>query len=220
MNELLFLLHALLICATLLVCIKIGKEALITFVCVQAICANLFVLKAISLVGLTATGADAYIIGALLGSQLLQEFWGKKAAQLAIWLSFGFSIFYVLMSQIHITYQPHVCDITQTHYQAILQHMPRIILASVFVYIIAQQFDFFLYGWLKKVWHSKFLVFRNILSTGISQALDTVLFSFLGLYGLVDNIFQIILVSYCLKLLILLIASPFISFAKSFRATK
>ncbi len=214
MNELLFLFHALVICTTLLASIKIGKQALITFVAVQAICANLFVLKAISLLGLTATGADAYIIGALLGSQLLQEFYGKQAAQLAIWLSFGFALFYVIMSQIHIGYLPHVCDTSQIHYQAILQHMPRIIGASVVVYFIAQQFDYYLYGWLKSIWHSKFLVLRNLVSTGLSQAIDTVLFGFLGLYGLVDNIIQIMLVSYALKIIVLLIATPFIGFAK------
>lgn len=214
MNELLFLLHAVVISTTLLICLRIGQQALITFVAVQAICANLFVLKAITLLGLTATGADAYIIGAFLGSQLLQEFYGKKAAQLAILLSFGFALFYVIMSQIHIGYLPHVCDTTQIHYQAILQHMPRIIIASVFVYLVALQFNYFLYGWLKTVLHNKFLVLRNILSIGISQAIDTVLFSLLGLYGLVDNIFQIMLISYSLKIIVLLITTPFIGMAK------
>jgi uncharacterized PurR-regulated membrane protein YhhQ (DUF165 family) len=41
----------------------------------------------------------------------------------------------------------------------------------------------------------------NALSLSLSQFLDTVLFSMLGLYGIVSAITEIILVSYSIKLL-------------------
>jgi uncharacterized integral membrane protein (TIGR00697 family) len=50
----------------------------------------------------------------------------------------------------------------------------------------------------------------------ISQAIDTVFFSFLGLYGIVSNISDIILASYLIKILAILLATPFVAFARKF----
>jgi len=58
---------------------------------------------------------------------------------------------------------------------------------------------------------NRYLVARNYASIAITQLVDTVLFSFLGLYGIIHNITSIIIVSYAIKLLAVVIATPFVA---------
>ena len=119
MNELIFLFHLLCIGITTLIMLKIGIEALCAFLCVQAILANLFVIKQISLFGLNATASDVYIVGSVLTLNLIQEYYGKEKARMAIWISFGLLVFYTIVSQIHIGYIPSQTDFAQEWYTAI-----------------------------------------------------------------------------------------------------
>jgi uncharacterized integral membrane protein (TIGR00697 family) len=62
----------------------------------------------------------------------------------------------------------------------------------------------------------KYFILRNYGSLIVSQAVDTVLFSFLGLYGIVSDISDIIFASYIIKILAILLATPFVAFARKF----
>ncbi|MEX0849011.1 MAG: queuosine precursor transporter [Candidatus Dependentiae bacterium] len=214
MNELIFIAQALLISGTLLIALRMGKQALITFVAMQTIFANLFVLKQICLCSFDATASDAYAIGGLLGLNLLQEYYGKEDTKCAIWISFFIAIVFAIVSQLHLLYIPLASDMTQSAYCAILSATPRIVGASLITYLIVQYFDATLYGYLKKHMHQRFYIMRNYISVSISQLLDTILFSFLGLYGIVENVWHIILVSYVIKLAIVGLATPFLIFAR------
>ena len=213
-NELIFILHTIVISLSTLVALRLGAHALVAFVCLQCILANLFVIKQITLFGLGATGSDAFTIGAVLGLNLLQEYYGPTIARHTIWINFFLLLFYALSGQIHLAYLPSSSDTLQPHFMAILDAMPRIVIASFTVYLIAQYCDYLLYGFLKKTLHDRFLIIRNYASIMITQLLDTVLFSFFGLYGLVDNIWHIIIVSYSVKLLAILIATPCVALSK------
>jgi len=209
-NELIFLLHAALIGLAALGALAFGRAALVAFVCIQCILANLFVLKQTTLFGFNATCADAFTIGATIGLNLLQEYYGKAITRKTIAINFFFLAFYAIMTQIHLWYAPSAFDTTQSSFLALLGFMPRIVIASFTVYLIAQLVDYYLYGWLKKVWTSRLLVVRNYASISVSQLVDTVLFSFLGLYGIIDNIWEIILISYSVKLGAIFVATPFL----------
>lgn len=214
LNELIFLTQIISIVIFLLAALKLGKEAVVTFVCICCILANLFVLKQTTLFGFNATCSDAFTIGATLGLNLLQEYFGRYISRITIVLNFFFLIFYAIMSQIQLGFAPSPFDSMQQHYLPLLQFMPRILIASISVYLIAQITDYIIYGILKHYWHRKFLVIRNYISIIISQFVDTVLFTFLGLYGIVDNLWEIIFISYCIKLIAILVATPFVGLSK------
>ena len=57
--------------------LKISKETLVAMISIYCILANLFVLKQISLFGYHPTASDAFSVGAILGLNLLQEYYGK-----------------------------------------------------------------------------------------------------------------------------------------------
>src|SRR5579872_1927718 len=200
LNEIIFILHSVIITCSALIALFLGSPALIAFICIQCILANLFVLKQITLFGFTATCADAFTIGATLGLNLLQEYFGKEITKKAIWVNFFLLIFYLLVSQIHLFYVPTPFDTTHQHFILLLQFMPRIVIASFSVYLFVQMLDYYLYGILHKVFHGNYLIMRNYFSIAFCQLIDTILFSFLGLYGLVENIWQVIFISYCVKL--------------------
>jgi len=208
MNELIFLFHLICISATTLIMLKFGIEALCSFLCVQAILANLFVIKQISLFGFNATASDVYIVGSVLTLNLIQEYYGKEKARMTIWISFGLLIFYTVVSQIHIAYIPSPTDFAQEWYTALLSYMPRITTASIFVYLIVQHFDTYFYAILKRVFKGNYLVLRNMISITVSQAFDTVLFSILGLYGIIDNITHVMIVSFSIKMVTMLLLMP------------
>ena len=214
MNEYIFIAHTIIIAAFALGSLALGRSALVAFVCICCIIANLFVVKQITLFGLTATCADAFTVGATIGLNLLQEYFGKEIAKRTIWVNFFLLIFYALLSQLHLFYIPDLADTAHQHFVPILNLMPRIVIASFSVYLFTQMTDYYLYGILKKKFNDKYIVIRNYASIAFCQLLDTILFSFLGLYGIIDNIWQVIVISYLIKLLSIVIATPFVSFSR------
>lgn len=215
MNELIFLFHIIAITISCLIALRIGKEALITLIALQAILANLFISKEISLFYLCVTCTDAFAVGSGITLNLLQEYYGKIYAKKAIWISFFTLIFYLIMSQFQIWYHP-IQTGAHEHFTAILSLMPRLIGASIISYLISQYTDYFIYGILKQKLHKRFFILRNYGSLLISQGVDTLIFSFLGLFGIVQHVWHIIAVSYAIKVLMILLATPLVSFFKQY----
>lgn len=213
-NELLFLIHIALVSCCLLAALRYGKEALIALITLYCVLANSFVLKQMTICSLTATCTDAFMVGAVLGLNLLQEYYGKLAARKAIAISFAASVLYAILSMLHICYLPSTMDMHHVHYQALLTPVPRIVIASLLVYLLVQITDYYIFGALKKAFGSKYLVPRLWITIAITQLLDTVLFSFIGLYGIIDNLGQLIFVSYTIKMLVLAGSTPFMALSK------
>jgi len=219
-NELLFILHSLLISIFAVIALKISKEALISFLCVQAILSNLFVSKQIILFGFCATCSDAFSVGSSLSLNLLQEYFGKQIAQKTIWISFFCLIFYLLMTQMHLIYIPSEFDIMQKNFYEIFQFAPRIVIASLIAYLISQQIDLRLYNFFKKKFEGKYFILRNYGSLLISQFVDTLIFTFLGLYSIVENPLQIFTISYFVKVFTIILAAPIVGILKKILENK
>ncbi len=216
MNELILLSQIILIVVFTFIALKIGKSALITLISLQAVIANLFVLKQIDIFGLNATCADAFVVGSVLGINLLQEYCGQDMAKKTINIGFFALVFFLIVSFIHLLFIPNGYDWAHNLFNGILKFAPRISVASFIAYIVSLKFNTFIYAYLEKKLKSKFFLFRNLVSITLSQALDTALFVFLGLYGLVGNVLQVMLVGFVLKLIVIFLSTPLITLAKNF----
>lgn len=203
MNEVIFFLHIVLVVGLILMAARLGKGALTAIVAIQAIFANFFVVKQMSLFGFSVTCSDVFAIGSILGLNLLQENYGRKEANGAVKISFLSLLFFVLMSQVHLWYEPIPADTTQEAFVKILSHTARITFASIAVYYLVQKIDIRLFGYLQTLFQGKRLPVRMAVSLVVTQLLDTLLFSFLGLYGLVESIWDIVFVSFFIKCLII-----------------
>lgn len=219
-NEFIFLFHCLLTGAGALFALYLGAYALVTFITLQLVAANLFVIKPIILLGMTATGSDAFTIGAVFGFHLLQEFYGKDLTKKTIFISFSALLFFVLLGQVHLAYAPAACDATQAHFIAVLGFLPRIMAASLTSYWITQQFDCWFYELLKNAFKGNYLPVRNFICAATSQLFDTCLFSLLGLWGIIWPLSEVIFISYCIKLLALLLITPCMLIARKMITTR
>jgi queuosine precursor transporter len=216
MNELLFLLHVVLVMAFGFAALRMGKSALIAWVALQAVLANLFVIKQIAFLGFHVTCSDVFAIGSVLGLNLLREYFGKETAAKTLWSCFFTMIFFVAMSQIHLLYRPSPFDTTQTSFESILSSSPRLLAASLGVFLFVQQIDLRLFGYLKQKCQRIPLSLRNALSLSTTQLLDTFLFSVLGLWGLIAHLWDVILISFLIKLSVIALMTPLMHFSKKF----
>ena len=210
MNESIFLLHVAVVIAFALGALKLGKEALTTWVALQAVLANLFVIKQMHFFGFTVTCSDVFAIGSIAGLNLLQEYFGKEIAKRAALICFCSMLFFGVMGQIHLLYLPSPEDVTQAAFTLLLSPTPRLLIASIATFFIVQQIDLRFYGLLKKY----SVPARGALALCVSQLLDTSLFSLLGLYGIVASLSDIILVSFLVKLAIIGCMTPLTALSK------
>jgi len=208
MNEFIFIIHSFILSISALLCLRLGSAALTVFLSLTTLLANLLVAKQIGLAGFIVTATDAYIIGATLCMNLLQEYYGSKAARNALYLSFGALALTTILVQLHLLYMPAACDSTHAYFQAILGSTPRILIASLVSFFLSQNLDRLLFGVLKQQFPQTPLAYRFYASAFISQAFDTVFFTFFGLYGILDHIFDVMLVSFIVKTAAMLIVSP------------
>lgn len=214
MNELIFLLQILLIIAFTFGALKLGKNALMGWIAFLAVIANLFVIKQISLFGFEVTASDSFAMGSLLALSLLQEHFGGEEAKKSSGICFFFLLFFALASQIHLWYTSSVHDASQEAFTTILSPSPRLFAASMGVFFIVQQFDIQFFSFIKRLFPSQSFAFRASLALILSLALDTVLFSFAGLYGIAASMIDVIIMSFLIKLLITFCFTPFLRLAK------
>jgi queuosine precursor transporter len=197
-----------------LAALRFGIEMLIAWLCLLSVAMNLFVLKQITLFGLCVTASDALAVGYLLGLNLIQEFFGRSLARKCMWISLFISCGFLLLSQIHLFYTPNPVDMVHPHCVVLFRPMPRIILASLFSFLTVQIFDLAFFGFLKKKIGGKYLPARTASALFLSQTLDTILFSYLALYGSVVSVSHIIYVSIVIKGVVILLSTPFVMLAK------
>lgn len=214
MNPVVLCLHVTTISGLTLFALRFGKEFLIAWLCLLAVAMNLFVFKQVTLFGLSVTSSDALAVGYLLGLNLIQEFFGHPLARKCVWISLFISSGFVLLTQIHLLYTPNPYDLSQPHFLFLFKPMPRIILASLFSFVVVQLADIAFFGFLRKKTSGKFLTGRTVLALIVSQALDTVLFSYLGLYGLVASVGDVICLSLIVKAVVIVLSTPFVSLSK------
>ncbi len=201
MNELIFFSQSICIIAFAIIALRIGSATLTTWVTVQALVANLFVLKQITLFGFEVTASDTFAIGSLVGLNMLQEYYGRDEAKKATWTCFLFLLFFAIVSQQHLLYMPSPGDSAHGAFVTLLTPSLRLFLASMSTFFVVQQFDIAFFAYLQKKLPNQSFAVRTACSLVCSQLLDTVLFSFLGLYGMVAAIFDVILISFAVKLI-------------------
>jgi queuosine precursor transporter len=216
MNEILFFVHAFLVAGASLFALRFGKSGLMALIGLESVLANIFVVKQVMLFGLHVTCSDVFIVGSLLSLNLLQEFYDREAAQKAVKISFFLMFFFMIMTKVHLLYAPSWHDHSQSAFVDIFSLTPRLVLASVIVYFFAQQLDLRLFGFLKSRFGEWPLALRTGISLVVSQTLDTALFSFLGLYGEVASIMDIMIMSLFIKALVIGCSIPFVAVSRRF----
>lgn len=214
LNEPIFFLQIACVGLGSIIALYLGYGALTAYTALLGVLSNLLVCKEVVLFGFTVTASDSIAVGFILALNLIQEWYGKQAARKTIFVNFFIFLSYLVLTQIHNWHVPAPTDVFHEHYALIFSLMPRLALASITTYLVVQFTDSILYGWLSKLFCGRMFAVRSIFSLCFSELLDTVLFSFLGLYGSVSNISDIIIFSYIVKLISISCFIPLIALVK------
>lgn len=150
-------------------------------------------------------------------TDLLNEFYGQKAARTVTWVGFGlawFTLFVLLIAQAapfaSFTLAPDWTGTPPAAWTQVFGGSRRILLASIVAYVVAQFTDIAVFHLLKKKTHNRFLWLRATGSTVASQLIDTVTIQTLAWWGTMSNerLFGLIAASYFGKVLIAILLTP------------
>ncbi|HLB40941.1 MAG TPA: queuosine precursor transporter, partial [Candidatus Babeliales bacterium] len=151
---------------------------------------------------------------------LTQEYFGPKITRLVLYLSLSALLVFVLLAQFQLWYLPVALVVDQSSgselvpasyhllYQALLTPTPRLLVASLGAFTIAQNLDAYLYQQFQKLYHHRHFILRNYSSLLISQFVDTALFTVLGLAGTFSNLWELFWFSYLVKLITIMVIIP------------
>lgn len=214
MNSLILCLQVATFSGMTLAALRFGKESLTAWLAVLAVGMNLFVLKQITLFGLNVTSSDALAVGYLLGLNLIQEFFGRKVARNMVWISFFASGGFTLLSQMILAYTPNHFDVAHSHFIFVFSPAPRLMIASLASFLLVQFVDLAFFQFLRAKTEGKYLTLRTTTTLIVSQLLDTLVFSFLGLYGLVSSLSDVIIMSLAIKGIVIILTIPFVTLSR------
>jgi|TARA_B110000305_G_C19440131_1_gene641324 hypothetical protein len=207
-----------------------GKEGLFVAVILGIVLANLQGGKVsdLNVMGYTFTvsmGAIMYS-GIYFATDLINEKYGRKEANKAVILGAIANIVVMMTLVLSTYYLPsEVAKSSEKVHEAISTlafYSPIFVFGSISAYLISQSFDVWIFDMLKEYTNGKHLWLRNNVSTFLSQALDTFIYTFVWvLAGELTLIvaLSIALSKYIFKIFIALVDTVFIYLVKDIRNT-
>lgn len=201
-----------------------GRQGLYAVVIVSLLLANLFGPKLTIIFGMQTSMGVILYSSIYFATDLLSERYGRREANRAVLIGFFVSIFIILMISVGLMYlpssNPKTAVFAQDVHEAtqvLFDFTPRFILGSLLAYLISQNFDVWMFHYLKQKTNGKHLWLRNNVSTLCSQAIDTLIYGLVVWWGIVELEVAIglALVKYFFKVLIALLDTPFIYWART-----
>lgn len=220
MNEILFISLMVFVMLLNLLAFRLGKTYMFILIALYAVVMNIFVIKQFTLFGMAITGGNAMYGAIFLLTDLLSEHYGKKEAFKSVWIGFAAMLFFVVITQVIIAFTPNEFDFAHQALVTLFSVIPRILFGSFLAYLIAQNLDVFLFNKIKQFTKGKFLFLRNNGSTLVSQFIDSIIFtavglttfSFLPIAGVIpfEVFWEVTLLTYFIKVVIAAVDTPFI----------
>jgi uncharacterized integral membrane protein (TIGR00697 family) len=152
-------------------------------------------------------------------TDLLNEFYGRRAARTVTFVGFGMAAFAFVVLQLAVavpwhpvTSEPGWTGLTPSTFDPVFGSGQRILIASMIAYVAAQLVDIAVFHRLKRATGGRYLWLRATGSTVISQLLDTILIQGLVWSGNLDldRLTSLIVTSWVGKIVIAVLLTPLI----------
>ena len=186
---------------------KYGYEYLIGIFAASIIIVNILNSKMVEAFGLTFPAGTILFGSMFLMTDILSEFFGKKAAKKAVWTGFLANLFFLISLSVVIIFPAASFWQNQEAFITILGSTPRLIVASIMAYFVGQFHDIWAFHFWKKKTKGKHLWLRNNFSTITSQFLDSLIFFTIAFYG-VFPLLPLIISGYLIKVGIAILDTP------------
>lgn len=176
----------------------------------SVVVANVTASKVVELWGLTfAAGVFAYCVTFPI-TDVVAEVWGKAAARKVVWAGLAGNIAMIVLIPLAVISPSAVFYEHQDAYALILGFVPRVVLASIAAYLVAQLHDVWAFHFWSRVTRGRHLWFRNNLSTMTSQFIDSAIFVLIAFSGVFswDALLSILIGQYLVKLIIAVLDTP------------
>lgn len=205
-----------------------GKKGLLAFNVLATLLANIEVLLLVRAFGIEMTLGNVLFASTFLITDILSENHGKKDADRAVIISTLCSVFFIAISQMWLLYDLSPNDWAGGSFHTIFSGTPRIVCASLGVYLVSQLTDVWLYhrwwDWCRKRFGDsrRGLWIRNNGSTMLSQLLNTLLYTFCAFYGTypMSTLVSIFVSSYTIYFFTSLLDTPFVYWCRNIHDRK
>ncbi|MCH9696357.1 MAG: queuosine precursor transporter [Gammaproteobacteria bacterium] len=200
-----------------------GKAGLQVAIATAIILANLQGPKLTIIFGLQTSLGVIFYSSIFFATDVLSENYGKAEANKAVRMGFAVSVIVLLMLSLALLYLPSSKPETAAYsasihnaFATIVNFTPRFIFGSLLAYYVSQSFDVWAFHKIKQITGERWLWLRNNLSTMGSQVIDTLIYSLVAWWGIVDLRTALALgaAKYVFKLGIAMIDTVFIYWAK------
>ena len=203
-----------------------GRYGLYGVIVFSLLMANIQGPKLTTILGLQTSMGVILYSSIFFATDLLSEKFGRREAQRAVMLGFAVSVMVVIISRVGLLYAPSPDPDTAEHasrmheaMSALFDYTPRFVFGSLLAYLLSQSFDVWIFHRIRKATGVKHLWLRNTGSTLLSQVIDTLIYGLVVWWGIVDFVtaLQLAAAKYVFKLLIAVIDTPFIYWARSWK---
>ncbi len=196
-----------------------GKMGLYASVVLSILLANLQGPKLIVIMGMQTSMGVIIYSGIYFATDMLSEKYGKREANRAVMIGFLVSCIILVMITISLMFQPSTNPETAGFSRAVheafatlFNYTPRFVFGSLAAYYISQHLDVFLFHAIRDRTGVRHLWLRNNGSTMVSQGVDTVIYSLVVWWGIVElpTAIELGVSKYLIKLVIAALDTPFI----------
>jgi len=207
-----------------------GKTGLYAVIVLNVLLCNLQGPKLVYVFGMNTSLGVILYSGIYFATDLLSERYGKREANRAVMIGFAANIVVVIVMTLSLLFVPTPVGEKTSKLAAdahgalsfLFGFTPRFVLGSMLAYLVSQRHDVWFFHMLKKATRGRHLWLRNTLSTAVSQAIDTTIYSLVVWWALLDlgTAIELALFKYVFKLVIAVLDTPFIYWARAWNVTR
>ncbi len=150
------------------------------------IAANILAQKLISVGAYEVTAASIIYPMTYVLADVLTEVYGYRNFRPVIWGALFCNIAFALLAEVAILLPPASIWHEQEQFAMIMGHTPQIVFASMVSYLVGEFMNAYVLAKLKVKTQGKHLWMRTIGSTVVGQASDTIIFTAIAFYGILD----------------------------------
>ena len=189
------------------------KQILIGMYIAFMLIVNTVGIKITTIFGVRVSVGIFYMPLLFIISDTVSEIFGKECAKVMANISTFLLSLLVISFYVAIVLPANETWGLQEAFKTLFFQTFRMSLASVISFFISQRLDIYTFNFIRKITSEKYLFLRNILSTILSQGVDTILFMFMAFYKMNDRytvsfVFSLIIPYYLAKILLSLISTP------------
>lgn len=225
-NEVLLLISLVLSYGLMLLAFRfIGKIGIYAWIAICTILANIEVTVLVVAFGMEQTLGNTLFAASFLATDILSECYGKKESEKGVYVGVFSSLSFIVFALLWQQYTPSENDWAYPYVQALFSNTPRMLLSSLFAYVVSEYIDVQLYHFIwnkteKKSGNKRGLLWvRNNGSTLISQFINIFIFNFGAFLGIYDmkTLCTITLSCYVIYVFTSLLDTPFIYIARAMK---